>query len=289
MKNFNLPKVSVIIPCYNQAQYLLEAVQSVLNQTYQIFEIIIINDGSTDNTKEVADRIKELDDRIKVIHQANLGLSAARNSGITASTGQYILPLDADDKIDAKYLELGINCLSEKNTVDVFYGEGIFFGDKTGEWDLPDFEMPLMLTRNLVYCSAIFRRTIFDKTKGYNQNMKYGWEDWDLWLSMLEQGARFYKSNEPLFYYRVKEKSMVKDIANENLKRQYLEQQLIVNHLDLYKQYFPEPLTILRELDTLRMEKAAFEKYKKEIYNSLSYRVGDFILKPFKLIRQLFK
>ena len=92
-----MPKVSVIVPCYNQGEYLADALESVLYQTFTDWECIIVNDGSSDNTEEVANKFCELDKRFKYISQTNQGVSAARNNGIKASSGTYILPLDGDD------------------------------------------------------------------------------------------------------------------------------------------------------------------------------------------------
>ncbi|MDC1505582.1 glycosyltransferase family 2 protein [Winogradskyella sp.] len=282
-----MPKISIIIPCYNQAQYLSEAVHSALNQSCQDFEIIIVNDGSTDDTKIVAEQLLVKDDRIQLINQENQGLSASRNNGIAIAKGEYILPLDADDKIGQNYLELGINVLDKKHQINIVYGNAELFGAENKSWDLPSFSLENILKKNLIYCSAIFRRYIYHKTSGYNPNMRYGWEDWDLWLSMIENGAQFFKLEETVFYYRVKQQSMVKGIAKEKIKRQYLEQQLISNHIELYKKYFPDPLTLLRELDGLRQEKQSFEQYKYEILGSFSYRIGHFILSPLKFLRKL--
>lgn len=284
-----MPKISVIIPCYNQGAYLKEAVESVLAQTYEDFEIIIVNDGSTDNTKALAHSWMKQDPRIYFIEQTNQGLASARNNGIKISRGEFILPLDADDKISPNYLGLAVSEFNADSKLSIVYGRAELFGELQEDWLLPYFSLEEMLKRNLIYCSAIFRKTTFSKTTGYNPNMKYGWEDWDLWLSMIEQNAIFYKLDETVFYYRIKEISMVKDIDEETYKRQYLEQQLIANHFELYKKYFPEPLTMLRELGALRNEKQQFEKYKKQIYNSASYRLGSFLLKPFKYLKNLFQ
>lgn len=101
-----MPKISVVVPCYNQAQYLDECLQSVLNQTYQDWECIIVNDGSPDNTEDVAKSWAEKDTRFIYLSKENGGLSSARNAGIEIAKGEWILPLDADDKIGERYLEL---------------------------------------------------------------------------------------------------------------------------------------------------------------------------------------
>ena len=100
------PLISVIVPCYNQAQYLDECLQPVLDQTYTDWECIIVNDGSPDHTEEVAKKWLKKDPRFKYIHKENGGLSSARNAGITQAKGEWVLPLDADDKIGNLYLEL---------------------------------------------------------------------------------------------------------------------------------------------------------------------------------------
>ncbi len=128
--------VSVIVPCYKQAHFLNESLQSVLDQTYPHWECIIVNDGSPDNTDEIARRWIEKDSRFKYLKKENGGLSSARNEGIAISLGEFILPLDADDILDADYLtkavpvleqnpELGIvSCYTrffKKNIADFFY------------------------------------------------------------------------------------------------------------------------------------------------------------------------
>jgi len=101
--------VSVIIPCYNQAHFLDEAIESVLTQTYPNREIIVVDDGSTDNTAEVAGRYSA----VRHIYQENAGPSAARNTGVTKSRGEYLVFLDADDRLLPEALEIGVDCLRQ--------------------------------------------------------------------------------------------------------------------------------------------------------------------------------
>ena len=146
--------------------------------------------------------------------------------------------------------------------------------------------MPKMLTRNLVDACSVFKKHVWEKIGGFNENMRYGWEDWDFWLSALEQGYQFIHIEQQLFYYRILNNSMLHSIASENDKRQILEQQLLSNHIELYKKYFPEPLSLLRHYTWLEEEKKEFEKVKIEIYQSYSYRLGDFLITPFKLFNR---
>ena len=125
-----MPKVSVIIPCFNQGLYLDEAVESVLAQTFQDFEILVVDDGSTDEAT-----IKMLKDyarpKTRVIHTDNQGLSMARNNGILEARGDYILPLDADDKIGPGYLEEAVRILDQHRDIGIVYCEAAFFGMRT--------------------------------------------------------------------------------------------------------------------------------------------------------------
>src|SRR5207249_2147019 len=117
----NCPAVSVVIPCYKLARYLPEAVASVVAQTFRDWELIIVNDGSPDETSEVARRLiaEHGGARIQLIEQANAGLSAARNAGIRAGRGKYVLPLDADDKLDSTMLERAVALVEQRPEVGI--------------------------------------------------------------------------------------------------------------------------------------------------------------------------
>lgn len=226
-----MPEVSVIIPCYNQGPFLDEAVESVLSQTFQDFEIIIVNDGSTE-----AGTIKLLraypKPKTQVIHTSNQGLSAARNNGIKAAQGKYILPLDADDRIESTYLEKAVAILNANNNIGIVYCKAILFGEMSGEWNLKSYNLPDMLLNNLIFCSGFFRRSDWAKTKGYDPKMVYGWEDYDLWLSLIELGREVYCIPEPLFFYRRTSGSMVSVMSREQYI--YSHAQIFRNHQQLY-------------------------------------------------------
>ena len=283
-----MPKVSVIIPCYNQGHFIDEAVDSVIAQTFQDFEIIIINDGSTD--RFTLEKLKNFDKpKTKVLHTSNQGLASARNNGINTALGEYILPLDADDRIAPNYLKDALSVFDAGKNIKVVYGRAEFFGNENGEWIIPEYNMPLMLKKNLIFCSALFRKKDFIRVGRYNSNMIHGWEDWDLWLRLICNEEEVVKLNKTVFYYRIHDtNSMVNKIESDTVKRYYLEQQLIRNNLDLYLKYFPDPIRILREFDWMEEQFNNFEKVKKQIYCSLSYRLGNFLLKPLKLLKKFF-
>ena len=126
----NNPIISIIVPCYNQAQFLSEALQSLLEQTYTNWECIIVNDGSPDHTEEVAQEWLKKDERFKYIKKENGGLSSARNAGIEIAKGDFILPLDADDKISQDYILLGLKEFEKDSHLKVVYCKAEKFGNE---------------------------------------------------------------------------------------------------------------------------------------------------------------
>jgi len=228
--NQPLPKVSVIIPCYNLGQYIDEAVDSVLAQTYRNFEIIIVNDGSTD--EETINILRNYNKpKTKVIHTDNKGVSAARNTGITAATGLYILALDADDKIDNTYLEKATKILDKNENVGIVYCEAELFGKRTGKWEIPDYKFPWILLRNLIFSVGVFRKKDWEITNGYNTNMIHGWEDYDFWLSIIELGREVVRIPELLYFYRQRPGSRDK-LSRKQIIQCY--SQIFRNHQQLY-------------------------------------------------------
>lgn len=228
-----MPKISVIIPCYNQGQYLEEVVQSVLNQTFKDFEIIVVNDGSTDQaTIEILNNLNI--PKTRVIHTTNQKLAMARNNGIKEAKGQYILPLDCDDKIGAKYLELANEILDNNSEMGIVYCKAELFGALEGEWKLPLYNFPNILLWNCIFCSALYRKSDWEKVGGYNPNMIYAYEDWDFWLSLISLGVKVHRLDEVLFYYRQynNDTSMVNQLNFGTFVA--MKNQIIANHKKLY-------------------------------------------------------
>jgi len=227
-----MPKVSVVIPCYNQGKYLEEAVESVLNQTFQDFEIIIVDDGSTDDsTKNVLKNYQK--PKTKVIHTDNKGLASARNRGIQEAKGEYILPLDADDKIGREYLEEAVKILDKNRDIGIVYCEAVYFGAQDGLLILPEYSLEKILTKNIIFCSALFRKQHWEIVGGYNINMVYGLEDWDFWLSLIELGLKIYRIPKVLFHYRITELSMRNQITED--EQFFMILHASINHRQLYK------------------------------------------------------
>jgi glycosyltransferase involved in cell wall biosynthesis len=226
-----MAKVSVIIPCYNHGIYIHDAINSVLNQTFVDFEIIVVNDGSTDpDTVNILKRINN--PKIKVLHTKNQGLPSARNNGIREAQAPIILPLDSDDKISPTYLEKGVDILETDRDTGIVYCNAEFFGEKRGKWLLPEYSLKEILFHNVIFHCAFFRRSDWEKLKGYNPNMKYGWEDWDFWLSIISTGKNVHRIPEVLHHYRVRKKSMVHAMTEEQKVKMHA--QIIRNHQDFF-------------------------------------------------------
>lgn len=212
-------KISVIVPCYNQASYITECLSSVLNQTFTDWECIVVDDGSTDDSASVIESILKQDLRFKFITQSNAGVSAARNTAIKASKGNFILPLDADDKLSPNYLEVCVRAFEDSPQISLVYGKVKMFGHKNQYWNLQPYGFEKLLEENMIHCAAMFLKTDWEKTGGYDAMLKAGLEDWEFWLNLLDKNSRVLYSKECILYYRTKEKSRNNSFnENERLK-----------------------------------------------------------------------
>jgi len=202
-------KCSVIIPCYNQAQYLRECIESVLDQSRQAHEIIVVNDGSPDETRYVA-----MEYPVKYIEQTNRGLSAARNTGLMHATGEWFYPLDADDMMTKDCLLRVEDTIAEHPEADIIAPSFKCFGKAQDiiilmqNPKLEDFTSHGQFTNRIGYFSAIRRKTLMD-VGGYSTKMTWGWEDLHLTINLLTHGKEIVTIQEPLILYRVKEHSMI--------------------------------------------------------------------------------
>lgn len=208
--------VSVIIPAYNQGHYLGECVQSVLNQTYPDFEIIIVNDGSTDNTHQVAKSFT--DPRIKYIYQENRGLSGARNTGIRNSIGTYITYLDSDDLFLPHKLELLTDKLIQNPELGFVAGQAILIneqGDELGQKfnnPPPDNPSDLLLHNPFHVGSVLLDREWQEKVGFFDESLR-SYEDWDMWLRLAKAGCKMGWVAEPVSLYRFHSDQMTRDGA----------------------------------------------------------------------------
>jgi glycosyltransferase involved in cell wall biosynthesis len=224
-------RVSVIMPCFNHGEFLQEAVASVTNIKRNDVELIVVDDGSTDErTRKEMDALPA--QGIQTIRQENKGLAAARNAGIALAKGEYILPLDADNRLRSGYIEHGIRILDTKPQVGVVYGDAEYIGVRTGRWRVGSFEQDLLLKWNYIDACAVYRRSVWEQNHGYDGTMPVqGFEDWDFWLGALEHGWEFAYVPEVLFDYRTAEHSMVTCIQGPQV-----EEFVATKHGLLYRQ-----------------------------------------------------
>jgi hypothetical protein len=233
-RNVPDPLVSVVVPCYNQASFLPEAVSSLGKQTHANVEVIVVNDGSADATESVAQDLVRKYPRlhIRVISQENKGLPAARNAGFAAAQGEYVVPLDADDMLAPAFIEQTLSILVMHPDVGFAYSDIQHFGEQADLFELPPFDSETLLRRdNIVAVSALVRKAAWSDAGGYNELMREGYEDWDFWISCVEKGWSGHHIPEPLFNYRVRSGSM---LHRANQRRGYLVARIVTNHPALY-------------------------------------------------------
>ena len=202
-------KVSVVVPCFNDGEFLPEAVASVMNISRDDIELIVVDDGSTDGrTRTEVDAL--IASGLRVIRQQNRGLAAARNAGVLASEAKYILPLDADNRLRLSYIEHGIRILDANPHIGVVYADAEYIGMRAGRWHVGSFDRDRLLRWNYIDACAVYRRSIWEQNGGYDSTMPIqGLEDWDFWLSTFAHGWNFAYVPEVLFEYRVTENSMI--------------------------------------------------------------------------------
>ena len=238
--------VSVIMPCYNDGQYIEEAIASVKAQTYCNWELIIIDDGSNDeNTIRVIQSIQ--DDRISIFHTDHLRPAGARNYGIRHAKGKYILPVDSDDRIDRTYMEKAVQIMESDSKIGVVYCEADLFGEKTGKWDLPDYSFENMLLDNIVFVTALFYREDWEKVGGFNTQMIAGMEDYDFWMAILALGREIYQIPEILFHYRIKPVSRTTGFQSDYKQVQRTYRQIYDNHKEFYQRNSELYARVLRD------------------------------------------
>jgi glycosyltransferase involved in cell wall biosynthesis len=192
------PLVSIIIPCFNHGRFLAEAIDSALAQSYSPIEVVVVDDGSTDYSADVAQRYPVL-----LIRQPNQGPAAAVNAGIRTSHGDFVMRLDADDRLAPAYVEKTIKPLLGNASVHFVYTPVRYFGARTGSYPTEKFDADSLAERNYVHSSALMRRSSFETVGGYKLDMRgLRCEDWDLWLAFAERGMRGELVPEPLLEYR---------------------------------------------------------------------------------------
>lgn len=275
--------VSIIVPCYKQAHFLDETLQSVIGQSYSNWECIIVNDGSPDNTEQVAKKWCQKDERFKYLYKENGGLCSARNAGISICNGELILPLDSDDILHQDYLTRLVPELMADDSLAIVscYREffrtnksEIFYRDKPKGATYRDF-----MFENILMPSSLYKKKYWELVGGYDETMKQGFEDWEFWLSITKHGHKFKIVEEFLFYYRKSKNSMLIDTLQNH--RASVMEYVFNKHKEIYLKDFDNTIKYLFFL--INLYRNSEKKYKY----STEYKIGRIITKPFRVLQKL--
>lgn len=222
-----MPKISIIIPTYNSATYIEETLESVLDQTFHDYEIIVINDGSTDNTKK---RLQKYRDRISYLEQKQSGPGAARNNGILFSSGEYIVCLDSDDMLKRDALKKVIEIFEKTNCgwiIEDIDRTNHALKYKANLYKERDFLMSF-LRQEFIFQSRFYKKDVLLRI-GLFDPLQFYYEDWDLWIRLLKENCAFFYSEDQLYIYNKRAGSITKQ-KNKNRNYFYLER--------LYKKHY---------------------------------------------------
>lgn len=232
-----MPRVAVVITCFNLGRYLPEAIESVNRQTFREFELILVDDGSTDPETIALLSSGQLSDA-RIIRTANRGLPAAKNLGFRSATSPYLCCLDADDRLVPAFLERSVAVIDADPSIAFVSHWLRNFGDETSEWRPETCELPAMLDANAVNGAALTRRDAFESVGGYDESLRDGYEDWDFWITLLERGYRGTIIPEVLYEYRRRPDSMT-SLVRAGDRHAALYGQLARKHAATFLRYLP--------------------------------------------------
>jgi glycosyltransferase involved in cell wall biosynthesis len=208
------PEVTIVVPCYNGGRFLDQMFAGLDAQGFRDFEVIIVDDGSTD--PETAARLKSLPPRVSVIHQHNKGLAAARNTGFRAARSRYVLPLDCDDVIEPSFLSEATALLSAAPEQVVFvYSHIRLTGARRGIHECSFDRFDQLFLNELPYC-VLIRKSAWAAVGGYDENMRDGYggyADWDFSIHLSAMGFRAIGIDKPLFIYWVRPDGMLVSLS----------------------------------------------------------------------------
>ena len=246
------------MPAYKQAQYVGEAIRSVLAQTFTDWELLIGDDGSPDNVAEEVEKAAAGDQRVKFCSFENRGAAGARNFLAEQARGTYLLPLDADDLIRTTYIEKCLEEFIRHPEASVVYCKWQSFGATRHTRELKYTGYRDLLADNSIFISAMYRRADFERAGGYDDKMRKGFEDWEMWIRLLDGDSVVIQIPEPLFLYRRKKESLSVSASypeNEIDTFRYI----AAKHRDKYDRLYPDRLADLVELHKLRKRMAKWK------------------------------
>ena len=273
------PLVSVIVPLYNMERFIQETLNSIIVSSYPHYEIIVMDDGSTDNSLSIAQQFADSHPllNIQVLTQSNQGASAARNNAISLAKGVYILPVDADDLISPQYIEMAVKVLEQHPEVLVVGCEIEMFSLKNKRVKYPTFSLQLLARKNMIAAPSMYRRRDWQRTGGYCPAIK-GREDWDFWLSIFANGGKFVRLPIVGVFYRVHSGS--KRLRTQRYKHQLIDM-LNKRHANFMQRYLGGPLHYHRSWSRF----INFFRSEKLVGNYSSWEDGEIIYTKRNTIR----
>jgi hypothetical protein len=271
--------VSVVIPCFNDSEFVEQAIDSILSQTYKCYEIIVVDDGSNIETKNV---LKTISSKItKLIIQENLGQSTARNVGIRESKGEYIVVLDSDDHFESTFVEKAVLALQETSIkIVACYIVRYLNKIKIDEYHHQGGDLSVLILNNQATGSVMFRKEDFIKVGGYDEAMRKGFEDWEFYIRILKNGGLFYVVPEPLFNYNMRVDSTT---SRANLVKYELLHYIYIKHKEIYQFNYD----VFIEFILLKIKREEQEKIKNT--QCLEFKIGAKVLKPMRWIKLLLR
>lgn len=250
------PRVTVVVPCHNLGAYLDEAVDSVFAQTLQDFDIVIIDDGSTDAaTRRLLERYDR--PRTRVFRTEHRGLPAARNFALSQTAAPYLCALDADDRLAPTCLERSVGVLDDDPTLAFASHWVRTFGDEEREWKPERCDLAAVLDLNTINGAALTRRDALLAVGGWDESMRDGCEDWDLWLTLLERGYRGTIIPEVLFFYRRRTGSMSRLMMQTDVQLGVFGY-ILEKHRESYRRHLAQ-LMLRRELEIARLLREIYD------------------------------
>ncbi|NTW31666.1 MAG: glycosyltransferase [Bacteroidetes bacterium] len=236
--------LSIVVPYFNMGEYVEETIESIINSTYKNIEIIIVNDGSTNESS--IEKINELakKHKIKIINKVNEGLSNARNDGAKAAKGDYLAFIDPDDTIEPEYFEKALNILKNFKNVSFVGCWAKYFGNASGYWPAFNPEPPYILFHNMLNSSAlIYKKDSFLHSGLNDARMIYGMEDYESVINMLSNGYNGVVLPEPLWNYRIRKNSMARNFTKN--KQLYLYKLISEKHKNYFSKFAPELINLI--------------------------------------------
>jgi hypothetical protein len=228
--------VTIVTPCYNDGEFLLDAVASVARHAPRC-EHLIVDDGSTE--KATLALLAELKLRgHRVLDRPHGGLAAARNAGVAEAKGRYILPLDADDILEAGFVNEATELLDANDDLAVVYGDRLEFGLRDRRVSTPEFSLAEMLLGNVIPATALVRKRAWTECGGQDPRLP-GWEDWDFWITLAEKGWKFRHLPAVAFRYRVRADSLSARLRDPAVGPQ-LQRYIVEKHVATATAHLPE-------------------------------------------------